>query len=326
MGRISLPKSLSKPKSSLPSIGDAFKSLGNKIAESSNKTNNEIKQTFTSDKAMAGYKTATNIAIGVASLTPVGKALAQGAIAISDKATGGKATAYLGPTNSTLNMVPGGALFQAITKEVDPKLQNTLNQYDPKKALIKDATSIGKTAVTHPSQVGNTVKSVAASNIHSVQHTPAVSTLTKSAAKIAPTPQIHHPTSKPSLHTALTPHAPTTIQSKASSFAANTKKPMSMPQPPARHTLKITPPAHEDTPTISAPQVKPTLIQAAEPVPSVDTPTPVTSTLSKNTALHDVVSPPAPVSASSSSSSSSSMLPIAGGLAVVAAIFLLMKR
>ena len=40
-------------------LGDLFKKAGSTLED-----------TFTSDKAMAGYKTATNIAIGVASLTP----------------------------------------------------------------------------------------------------------------------------------------------------------------------------------------------------------------------------------------------------------------
>ena len=106
MGRIQARKSggHSTPAKS-DAVGNFFKGVGNSIVSSANKTGDSIKTTFTSPEAMKGYKTATNIAIGVASITPVGKALAQGAIAIADKATGGKATGYLGPQNSTVNGV-----------------------------------------------------------------------------------------------------------------------------------------------------------------------------------------------------------------------------
>ena len=128
MGRISLPKKSSGGHKAPDPVGNFFKGVGSAITTSANKTGDSIKQTFTSPEAMKGYKTATNIAIGVASITPVGKALAQGAIAIADKATGGKATDYLGPQNSTVNGVPGGYLAQAIMKEVDPNnFQNSIN-------------------------------------------------------------------------------------------------------------------------------------------------------------------------------------------------------
>ena len=303
-------KSNSKP---MASIGDAFKSLGNAIVSSSNKTNNEIKHTITSDKAMAGYKSATRIAIGVASLTPLGKAAAMAAITISDKVTGGKATAYLGPSNSTLNMAPGGALFQAIVKEADPNLQNTLNKYDPKKALVKDVTTIGKTAVTHPSQIGNTVKSVAAGNYAAVKHTPAVSSLSKSAASFGPKPKINHPNSKPSIMSAMSAPVHSTIHAKPLPVM---KAPMMPPRPQIKHTIKaVTPPG------VAAPVYKPTIFETAI-VPMVDTPLPVESTLAKNDALHTAVEPSPPLP----ESSNSSVLPIIGGLAAIAAILLLMKR
>ena len=323
MGLIKLPakgKAPAKPASD--PIGSAFKSLGNAITASTNKTNNEIKQTFTSDKAMAGYKTATNIAIGVASLTPIGKAAATAAILIADKATGGKATDYLGASNSTLNMVPGGALAQAILKTADPNAQNTLNQYDPKKAVMKDAVAIGKTAVTNPSQIVNTTKSVAASNIQSVKNTPAVSTLTKPVAALTPTPKIVPNIAKPSLFNAMTQPPINSSLLPKQSFPPP-KKPISLPPPPPPSTLTIVPPIDADKPTITMPveEVKPTLF-TPPPAPAIVADTPPASTLSNNVVLQEALAPPPPPPVPSSSSS---MLPMIG-LAAVAAIFLLMKR
>ena len=82
MGRISLPKKSSGNKAPDP-VGNFFKGVGNSIVSSSKKTNEAIKTTFTSPEAMKGYKIATNVAIGIVSLTPVGKLAVKGAIAIS---------------------------------------------------------------------------------------------------------------------------------------------------------------------------------------------------------------------------------------------------
>ena len=105
---------------------------------------------------MHALQQATGIIAGVVSLTPVGKAVVAISTAIADKATGGKATAYLTDghgANSTLSMLPGGNLIQGIVRTVDPKAADTLNKMvpDPKKMLIHDVVQIGSTVGRQPS-------------------------------------------------------------------------------------------------------------------------------------------------------------------------------
>jgi hypothetical protein len=105
---------------------------------------------------MHALQQATGIIAGIVSLTPVGKAVVAVSTAIADKATGGKATAYLTDghgANSTLSMLPGGNLIQGIVRTVNPNAADTLNKMvpDPKKMLIHDVVQIGSTVASHPS-------------------------------------------------------------------------------------------------------------------------------------------------------------------------------
>ena len=334
-----------KPKgkaSSLPSIGDAFKSLGNAIVASSNKTNNEIKQTFTSDKAMAGYKTATNIAIGVASLTPVGKAMAMGAIAISDKVTGGKATAYLGAQNSTLDMLPGGYLAQAVVGAADPSAAAKMNSIvpDPKKMLITDATTIGKAAVTHPSSVGSVAKSVGSSNVSSLHNN------TLAAASLMPSTSssINKSSAKPSIGQSFQTQPPSTLHA-VTAMPTQPKKPMfGAPSIPSQFTTRSTLPSAASIPNVPAPTPdtstltpkdsipvasvlpveieKPSIMSAiATPSPSPPPP-PRSPTLSAPSTITSVS--PMIIAPTTANSSMSMMLPVVGGAVVL--LFLLMKH
>ena len=306
MGRISLPKKSSGNKAPDP-IGNFFKGVGTAVVASANKTGNSIKQTFTSPEAMKGYKTATNIAIGVASLTPVGKALAQGAIAIADKVDHGSATKYLGAQNSTLNGVPGGYLAQAIMKEVDPNAQNTLNKYDPKKSVMTGAKTVAKTAVTHPSSTLSVAHSVTNKSVSSAKQSlfsPAASAH-NTINHIAPSPKKQTifgtpsvmPNIKPPAHSVSTLHSP--------------HKPMAIPSmgriaPVALH--KPIEPSHDE------PIVKASIAPIAP-----------TSTIQLPVTIAPISAPKvSPVVSSSSDVSSSMMLPAIGGALLV--LFFIMKR
>ena len=293
MGRIQARKSggHSTPAKS-DAVGNFFKGVGNSIVSSANKTGDSIKTTFTSPEAMKGYKTATNIAIGVASITPVDKALAQGAIAIADKATGGKATDYLGPQNSTLNGAPGGYLAQAIMKEVDPNAQATLNRYDPKKSVMTGAKTVAKTAVTHPSSTLSVAHSVTNKSVSSAKQSlfsPAASAH-NTINHIAPSPKKQTVFGTPSVMPNIKPpaHSVSTLHS---------------PHTPALAPMGRIAPSHDE------PIVKASITPIA-PVSTIQSPTSIAPTVS-------------PVVSSSSVVSSSMMLPIAGGVILV--LFLMMR-
>ena len=291
MGRIQARKSggHSTPAKS-DAVGNFFKGVGNSIVSSANKTGDSIKTTFTSPEAMKGYKTATNIAIGVASITPVGKALAQGAIAIADKATGGKATGYLGPQNSTVNGVPGGYLAQAIMKEVDPNAQATLNRYDPKKSVMTGSKTVAKTAVTHPTSTLSVAHSVTKKSVSSAKQSlfsPATPAHKKQT--VFGTPSVM-PNIKPPAHSVSTLHSPHT--------------PALAPKPILHKPIE---PSH-DEPIVKAsiaPIAPKSTIQLPDTIAPVSAPT------------------VSPVVSSSSDVSSSMMLPIAGGVILV--LFLMMR-
>ena len=277
-------------------IGDLFKKAGS-----------TIKDTFTSDKAMAGYKTATNIAIGVASLTPVGKGLAQAAIAISDKATGGKATAYLGPQNSTLNMAPGGYLVQSILKETDHHAQETLNKYDPKKAVMNDAKTIGKTAVTHPSSTLSVASSVTHKSITGAKQSLLAPASTNSTIHQL-VPSVH----KPDIFG--TPPAPKVPLPPA--HRENTLQPRSMHSnitPVVSHSMHSTPS------TIASMHSTPSTIASISEPLSMNTPYVPQSTIQAPASATIIQE-----SSSVSTGSSSMMIPIGCGVLVI--LFLMMRR
>ena len=122
-----------------------------------------------------GLQQATKIATGIIAITPIGK-LAVKAITLSTGAAGkgGDAAQWMGGGNSTLSMVPGGMLAQSIASAAtngrsDQVLQSTLP--DPKKMLIKDAISVGKTTIQNPKQTVNVIKTVAKQNVNQVSNT-----------------------------------------------------------------------------------------------------------------------------------------------------------
>ena len=302
MGRIQARKSggHSTPAKS-DAVGNFFKGVGTAVVASANKTGNSIKQTFTSPEAMKGYKTATNIAIGVASLTPVGKALAQGAIAIADKVDHGSATKYLGAQNSTLNGAPGGYLAQAIMKEVDPNAQNTLNKYDPKKSVMTGAKTVAKTAVTHPSSTLSVAHSVTSKSVSGAKQSLFSPAASAHKQTVFGTPSVM-PNIKPPAHSVSTLHSPHT--------PAVVHKPMAIPSmgriaPVALH--KPIEPSHDE------PIVKASIAPIAP-----------TSTIQLPVTIAPISAPTvSPVVSSSSDVSSSMMLPIAGGVILV--LFLMMR-
>lgn len=131
---------------------------------------------------------------------------------IADKATGGKATAYLGAQNSTLLMVPGGNLAQQIASvATNGKSNDTLNKFvpDPKTMAMNDVKSVGTTLVKNPSQTANKIKSVARSNVATIHSNPVVHTLAQSAAANpsiqAVKPSIHSMMSSPAISTIARP-------------------------------------------------------------------------------------------------------------------------
>ena len=285
-------------------VGNFFKGVGNSIVSSANKTGDSIKTTFTSPEAMKGYKTATNIAIGVASITPVGKALAQGAIAIADKATGGKATDYLGPQNSTVNGVPGGYLAQAIMKEVDPNAQATLNRYDPKKSVMNGAKTVGKTAVTHPTSTLSVAHSVTSKSVSGAKQSlfspaaPAHSSI----SQIVPAAKKQTVFGTPSMPNVRQPaHRESTLQSSHPPGGGLAHNSMGMGRNASAH--KPIEPSH-DEPIVKA------SIAPISPKSTIQLPESIAPVSS-------------PAMSSPSDGSSFMMLPIAGGLILV--LFLMMR-
>ena len=324
-----------KPSSSHASnpVGDFFKGLGNAVVASSNKTNEAIKTTFTSPEAMKGYKIATNVAIGVVSLTPVGKLAVKGAIEISDKVTGGKATDYLGAQNSTIGMLPGGVLAQAIMGSVDPNAQAKLNQYDPKKAIMNDVKTVAKTTVTHPASTLSVASSVTHKSVQGAKQSlfspPATHSTVHQVMPVANKPSIFGTPSLP-MHTPVfkpesTLHLPVPIKSPAFTPLPSTLAPIGMSGIPVLPALPPLAPMVVAPPTTSVPST----LSATSTLTEISTPTPLASTpvTSSSIKTPSTLSPvmTAPVmTVPAESSSSSMMLPLAGGLLL--ALFFIMKR
>ena len=110
--------------------GDVISMLGNAIKKSNEKIDSGVKNIVNTVKVEVakpefkdGLQKAVKVAVGVASLTPVGKRLVMASVAIADKVTGNNsASSYVGTdkNNSTLSMVPGGLLFQQVLEVADP--------------------------------------------------------------------------------------------------------------------------------------------------------------------------------------------------------------
>ena len=319
MGRISLPKKSSGNKAPDP-VGNFFKGVGNSIVSSSKKTNEAIKTTFTSPEAMKGYKIATNVAIGIVSLTPVGKLAVKGAIAISDKVTGGKATGYLGAQNSTIGMLPGGVLAQAIMGSVDPNAQAKLNQYDPKKSVMNNVKTVAKTAVTHPTSTLSVAHAVTSKSVSGAKQS-LFSPAPVHSSMSVPTPKKQTifgtlsvmPNIKPSAHSVSTLHSPHT--------------PDVVHKPIAPVVLHKPIESSHDEPIVKAPV---STIQLPVTVGPVSVPAVSSPATSSPIAPVSTIQLPAtiapisvPVVSSSSDVSSSMMLPAIGGALLV--LFFIMK-
>ena len=88
------------------------------------------------------------VLVGVANLTPLGKVITKAAITIADKTDHGAATAYLGKSNSTLDMVPGGNLAQAVASvATNGKSTSVLSKFDPKAVVVNQAKTEAKTTI-----------------------------------------------------------------------------------------------------------------------------------------------------------------------------------
>jgi hypothetical protein len=155
-----------KLKNSFNKIGDDIKKSNAKINNDIQKSNNSIGNKFRDIPKpkidMKALQEATGIIAGIVSITPIGKLLVTASVAIADKETHGKATAYLNNghnVNSTLSMVPGGMLFQQIANDAsNGKSGDTLGKYisDPKKMIIseiKDPPRIRGVGKIKPNQI-----------------------------------------------------------------------------------------------------------------------------------------------------------------------------
>ena len=70
------------------------------------------------------------------------------AITIADKTDHGSATKYLGKSNSTVDMLPGGNLAQAIASSATHgKSDSALAKFDPKRQVVSKAQSTAKTTL-----------------------------------------------------------------------------------------------------------------------------------------------------------------------------------
>jgi hypothetical protein len=108
-----------------------------------------VKQAQQQQKTEADGKKVVKVLIGIAQLTPIGKALTKAAVTIADKTDHGSATKYLGKSNSSIDMLPGGALAQAVASaSTNGKSDKVLAKYDPKAAIVNKgqvkATTIAK--------------------------------------------------------------------------------------------------------------------------------------------------------------------------------------
>ena len=99
-------------------------------------------------KTEAGGKAVVKVLVGIANLTPLGKVITKAAITIADKTDHGSATKYLGKTNSTVDMLPGGNLAQAIASSATHgKSDSALAKFDPKRQVVSKAQSTAKTTL-----------------------------------------------------------------------------------------------------------------------------------------------------------------------------------
>ena len=86
-----------------------------KVEVGSKQAVNTVKTEVQKPEFIHGVQSATKILTGVISMTPIGKGLVK-AITLGTAAGGksGQASEWMGSTNSTLDMVPGGMLAQSI--------------------------------------------------------------------------------------------------------------------------------------------------------------------------------------------------------------------
>ena len=122
----------------------------------------KAKPALTSKQAVSNQKTEqaghsiVKMLVGIANLTPIGRALTTASIKIADKVDHGSASKYLGPSNKTLDMVPGGSLAQAIASTATHgKSDSVLSKFDPKSTLMSKVKTEAKKSTLHniaPSQ------------------------------------------------------------------------------------------------------------------------------------------------------------------------------
>ena len=237
---------------------------------------------------MKALQSATKIITGIVAVTPIGKALLMASVAIADKVDHGSATAYLGQTNSTLNMLPGGNLIQQVASVAsDGKSNDVLNKIDPKKMAMNDAKTIGKTAITHPSSTLSVAKTVAHQNVQTVKQP--LTSVFHSTASSAPASTLHaivnkNPLPRPSMLAHILPpasipvvHPPSTITKAIASLPAS---------PPASIVPVSTLTKTVDKPVVAIQpiDVKPSIVSALVTATVEATPPPPpASTLTANT-------------------------------------------
>ena len=117
----------------------------------------KAKPALTSKQAVSNQKTEqaghsiVKMLVGMlANLTPIGRALTTASIKIADKVDHGSASKYLGPSNKTLDMVPGGSLAQAIASTATHgKSDSVLSKFDPKSTLMSKVKTEAKKSTLH---------------------------------------------------------------------------------------------------------------------------------------------------------------------------------
>ena len=115
------------------------------------KSNSQVvthKSAVQQQKNETAGKAVVKVLVGIANLTPLGKVITKAAITIADKTDHGAATKYLGKTNSTVDMLPGGNLAQAIASTATHgKSDSALAKFDPKAQVVSKAKSTAKTTL-----------------------------------------------------------------------------------------------------------------------------------------------------------------------------------
>ena len=322
-----------KIKSSVQQTTKAVEKSNSVVKSTLNNVGSTIKAEVKKTELITGLQSATKIGLGVVELglsVVPGGAAANKAINLSLAAgngkSGGQVNAWtgIGDTNSTLNMVPGGLLAQNIASVATKGQSNsTLSKFvpDPKRMIMNGGKSVGTTLLTHPSQTVNTIKSVATSNVATLNAIPVVHTLGQSAQTIV-NPMIQ--SAKPSIQSLIAPSTiggtlainnmsksnirdrlpPTPIgglwmNRGSGQFVPNIPSTLTAPikatVAPMVTVLSHTLEKKETTPTISAPEEKPTVLEAFVEVvtPMVDSETaPPTSTLSLSNSRQESLEPP----------------------------------